>query len=169
MAVESSAAPQECIPPMIRITKATDYGILLLSHFARRTDRVVLNAKDLAGQTRIPLPMVGKILKTLAHGGLLESHRGARGGYALARAPEQISLTQVISAIEGPVSLTECGEGPGVCSLELLCPIQSNWMRINEALRQALSGVTLADIARPGHWTATISGTSARQAEKVGV
>jgi FeS assembly SUF system regulator len=143
---------------MIRITKATDYGILLLSHFARRPETVVLNAKDLAALTRIPLPMVGKILKTLAHAGLLESHRGARGGYTLKRPPDEISLTQVIHAIEGPVALTECGEGPGVCSLEWMCPIQSNWMRINEAVRHALTGVTLSDIARPSQWTATITG-----------
>lgn len=153
---------------MIRITKATDYGILLMSHFARRAEPVVLNAKDLASMTRIPLPMVGKILKTLAHAGLLTSHRGARGGYALARTPHEISLTQVIHAIEGPFALTECGEGPGVCSLELMCPIQSNWLRINDAVCKALDEVSLADIARPVQWTASIKGVGSRQAEKVG-
>lgn len=154
---------------MIRITKATDYGILLLSQFARRSDHVVLNAKDLAATTRVPLPMVGKILKTLAHSGLLESHRGARGGYSLSRAADDISLTQVITAIEGPFALTECGEGPGVCSLELMCPIQSNWMRINEAVWNALDEVSLTDISRPGQWTASIKGgANCRQVEKVG-
>lgn len=153
---------------MIRITKATDYGILLLSQFARRAEQGVMNAKDLAGTTHVPLPMVGKILKMLAHGGLLESHRGARGGYSLSRSPYDIPLTQIITAIEGPFALTECGEGPGVCSLEVNCPLQSSWLRLNEAVWKALNDVTLGDIASPGHWTATITGVGSRQAEKVG-
>lgn len=144
---------------MIRITKATDYGILLLSHFARRSEEAVLNAKDLSAMTHIPLPMVTKILKTLAHAQLLDSHRGSRGGYVLKRRPQDISLTQVIHAIEGPVSLTECAEGPGVCSLETMCPVQSNWMRINQAIQHALSGITLAQIAHPmSHCSVAITG-----------
>lgn len=146
---------------MIRITKATDYGILILSEFARRSDHAVLNAKDLAALTHIPLPMVGKILKTLAHARLLDSHRGARGGYVLNLQPKDITLSKVINAIEGPVALTECGEGPGFCSLESLCPVQSNWVRINHAVRDAFSGVTLSDMARPiSHFLVTIRATS---------
>lgn len=152
---------------MIRITKATDYGILLLSHFARRHEQAVLNAKDLAQLTHIPLPMVGKILKTLAHSGLLESHRGSRGGYTLRRPPQEISLTEVINAIEGPVALTECGEGPGVCNLELLCPVQNNWVRISQAVRTAFNGVTLSDIAHPmSHCTVTITGVGIKSLDK---
>ena len=144
---------------MIRITKVADYGILLMSQFARKPQGAVLTARDLSALTRIPLPMVGKILKGLAHAGLLASQRGARGGYVLRDPPEKISLTCVLDALEGPVSLTECGEGPGICTLELLCPIQSNWKRINHAVREALGAVTLADITRPmGSWAVSISG-----------
>ena len=98
---------------MIRMTKQTDYGFVLLTRLAAEPERVV-NAPDLAAETRLPLPMVSKILKLLARRGLLRSHRGVKGGYALARRPAEIHAAEILRALEGPVALTVCIDGtPG--------------------------------------------------------
>jgi FeS assembly SUF system regulator len=133
---------------MIRITKQTDYGIVLLSHLANHPDRL-FNAPELAAEARLPLPMVSKILKLLARDGLLMSHRGVKGGYGLARDAAEISMAAVIAALEGPIAITECIDTSGDCSHERLCPVRSNWHRINLALREALEGINLAEMAQP--------------------
>jgi FeS assembly SUF system regulator len=134
---------------MIRITKQTDYGIVLLTHLAAHAERQ-FNAPDLAAEARLPLPMVSKILKLLAREGLLVSHRGVKGGYGLARSPEAISMAEIVSALEGPIALTECIVDGGDCAYEPLCKVRSNWQRINEAVLGALSDITLAEMALPG-------------------
>lgn len=135
---------------MIRITRMTDYGIVLLTCFAKNAHRDILNARDLATETHLPPPTVNKILKTLTRKGLLASRRGAKGGYSLARRPEEISVADIINATEGPVAMTECTiEGEGNCSHEPLCPVSSNWHRINEAIQGALESISLAEMTRP--------------------
>jgi len=133
---------------MIRITKQTDYGIVLLTHLAANPERQY-NAPDLAAEAHLPLPMVSKILKLLAREGLLVSHRGVKGGYSLARQPEAINMAEIIAALEGPIALTECIRVEGDCFHEPLCPVRSNWRRINQAVRTALEGITLAEMAHP--------------------
>ena len=134
---------------MIRMTKQTDYGIVLLSRMAGLPERL-FNATELATDTHLPQPTVSKVLKILARAGLLDSHRGVKGGYTLARDPEEITVTEVIGALEGPIGITECiDDTPGECSLEARCPVRGNWHRINEAIRQALDGISLAEMARP--------------------
>jgi FeS assembly SUF system regulator len=134
---------------MIRITKQTDYGIVLMSHMAMDGERLY-TAPDLAEETQLPVPMVSKILKLLARHGVLESHRGVNGGYALSRTPEAIPISEVITALEGPIAMTECiDDGPGECNQEPVCPMRGNWQVINEAVRRALDGISLAEMARP--------------------
>jgi FeS assembly SUF system regulator len=133
---------------MIRITKQTDYGIVLLTHLAVHPERQY-NAPDLAAEAHLPLPMVSKILKLLAREGLLVSHRGVKGGYSLAQQPEAISMAEIIAALEGPIAITECISVEGDCFHEPLCPVRSNWRRINQAVRTALEGITLAEMAHP--------------------
>lgn len=133
---------------MIRITKQTDYGIVLLTHLAANPDRQYA-APELAGEARLPLPMASKILKLLARDGLLASHRGVKGGYSLARPAEEISMAEIIAALEGPIAITECVSVESDCTHEALCPVRSNWRRINEAVRAALEGITLAEMATP--------------------
>jgi FeS assembly SUF system regulator len=135
---------------MIRMTKLTDYGIVLLTHIARHPERLTRNAPELAAATRLPLPTVSKILKILAREKLLVPHRGAKGGFSLARTPEEITVADVINALEGPIALTECSaHGPERCGIETSCPVSSNWQRINRAVREALAGITLAEMAMP--------------------
>jgi FeS assembly SUF system regulator len=136
---------------MFRLTKLTDYGIVLLTHFAQHPEREAQNARELALETRLPLPTVGKLLKELAHEGLLVSHRGIHGGYALARKPEQISVADVIAALEGPIAITECNNtaDPGLCEHESCCPVRTNWQLVNRAILQALEKISLAEMAHP--------------------
>lgn len=145
---------------MIRITKQTDYGIVLLTHLAAHADRQYA-APELAAEARLPLPMVSKILKLLARDGLLASHRGVKGGYSLARPAEEISMAEIIAALEGPIAITECISVESDCSHEALCPVRSNWQRINLAVRSALEGISLAEMAQPKQQKLVILGRGA--------
>jgi len=135
---------------MIRLGKMTDYGIVLLSYFADSPQDTVFNARELAQESRLPVPTVSKILKTLSRGGLLSSQRGVSGGYRLARSPRDISIAQVITMLEGPIAMTECSSrSPSPCEIEPSCPIRGNWRKINDAVHQALDELTLSDMNRP--------------------
>jgi FeS assembly SUF system regulator len=124
--------------------------MVLMTHMARHADRQPRNARELAAEAHLPVPTASKILKILARAGLLAAHRGAKGGFSLARPAAEVSVADVIRALDGPISLTECGDHlSGACELELLCPIGSNWRRINLAVRQALEGISLAEMAQP--------------------
>jgi FeS assembly SUF system regulator len=134
---------------MIRITRLTDYGIVLLTHIAGSPEWRLHNVPDLAEATSLPQPTVSKILKSLAKGGMLESHRGVKGGYALARRPEEISVVDIIAALDGPIAITDCSDVlPGKCDRERLCGVRNNWQRINLAVREALESITLAEMSQ---------------------
>ena len=133
---------------MLRVTKTADYGIVVMTHLA--TSHRQLNARDVARGARLPLPMASKILKALSREGLLVSHRGTKGGYSLARDPEQITIADIIRALEGPIAVTECTDRVhGDCDIERICPVRSNWHRINQAIRGALEQITLAEMSHP--------------------
>ncbi len=133
---------------MIRITRLADYAIVVLSHFASDRTRPVRTARLLASETHVPLPTVSKVLKALARRGIVTSLRGVHGGYTLTKAPEAISVAEVIDALEGPIAMTECQTGPaGLCILEPTCPARSNWERINIAVRKALEGIPLTQMS----------------------
>ncbi|RMD78232.1 MAG: SUF system Fe-S cluster assembly regulator [Gammaproteobacteria bacterium] len=133
---------------MLRLGKLTDYGTVLMTHLARHGERRH-SASELAAELGLSLPTVSKVLKALVQGGLLVSHRGAKGGYGLARPAEEISVASIVAAIEGPIALTECSQAQGSCEQEGSCEVQGNWRRINEAVQRALEEVSLADLARP--------------------
>jgi FeS assembly SUF system regulator len=140
---------------MIRLAKLTDYGLLLMTTMARKGKTSVHNARDLALLTQLPLPTATKVLKQLLQSGLLMSHRGINGGYSLAKEPADVSLAEVIAAMEGPIALTECStDVTGVCDLERSCPIKTNQRVISEIVRGALQKVMLADLAQPVQLTA---------------
>lgn len=139
---------------MIRLGKLTDYGLVLMSHMAAQPQLELHTVRDLAMQCQLPTPTVSKLLKILLHSGLLASRRGTRGGYNLAREPHLISLAEIISALEGPLALTECSsEVAGLCDLESSCRIKDNQRIINQVVRGALENVMLSDLIRPMHLT----------------
>jgi FeS assembly SUF system regulator len=134
---------------MLRVTKLADYGIVMLTYFAAHGGSTH-NARDIAGVVRLPLPVVSKILKALARDGLLTSQRGTKGGYGLARKPEEITVAEIIRALEGPIAVTECTDSvKGDCELEVRCPVRTNWHLINRAIYQALERITLAEMTQP--------------------
>jgi FeS assembly SUF system regulator len=133
---------------MLKISKLADYGTVVMAYLARNMG-VLHNANEIAGKTGVALPTVSKILKILAKHYLLVSHRGTKGGYSLARAPEKISVAQIIHAMDGGIALTSCSQGSGLCHVEHHCTIQHNWQVISHAVFVALDAVSLADITRP--------------------
>jgi len=136
---------------MIRLSRLTDYAIVLMANLAQSEPGSPQNAREAAADAGLPVPVVSKILKSLARAGLLVSHRGSKGGYSLARAPEEISVPEMIAVLEGPIRLTECAQHPGACAQEASCHVREPWQRINAAVHEALSKITLADLATPDH------------------
>lgn len=134
---------------MIRMTRLTDYGIMLLTLFARDARHPMKSARDLAAEAKLPLPTVSKILKLLARHGLLEAHRGVRGGFTLSRTPEAITMAEVIDALEGPIGVTDCCAPLSDCGIEKSCIVKSNWMKINKVVLEALGRITLAEMTHP--------------------
>lgn len=107
----------------------------------------LMQAPDMALVTGLPVPTVAKTLKRLSQAGLVESQRGAKGGYVLVRDAADIPITEIIAAVDGPIALTDCTvEEDGVCEIEALCPTRTNWHRINDVLTQVLRSVTLAEM-----------------------
>lgn len=109
----------------------------------------VLSAHALAGRSGLELPTVSKVLKLLSRAGLVRSFRGASGGYAMDRKAAEISVAEIIAAIEGPIAMTECSVETGLCSQEDSCSLRSNWRRISTAVAEAMESVTLAEMSRP--------------------
>lgn len=134
---------------MIRLNALTDYAVVILAQMAREPGKLV-TAPQLAEDSAVPQPTAAKVLKELAREGVLTSHRGVNGGYTLARAPGDITVLEIIGALEGPVALTSCVDGAvSDCDVESLCPMSGNWEKVNLAVRTALESVTLADMAMP--------------------
>lgn len=131
---------------MIRMSKLTDYAIVLLAHLARSTE--TLTAHELAARSRVPLPTVSKLAKELSKAGLVVSHRGRNGGYGLARAPELISVAEIVEALEGPIALTECAKPhSGICGIEDTCLARDSWDPVSRAIETALRNLPLSSIA----------------------
>lgn len=134
---------------MIRITREADYGILLMTALAQTEDQP-RSAAALAQQRRLPLPMVSKILKALTRSGLLNSQRGAQGGYILARPAAEISAANIIGALEGPIAITACSEeSHDSCVRQDDCEVSGHWPRINLAIHTALQSISLEEMSRP--------------------
>ena len=132
---------------MLRISKMTDYAIVMMVELTRQGE--TLSAHALADRVHVEVPTASKVLKLLAGAGLLNSYRGANGGYRVNRPAGRISVAEVISAIEGPIAMTECSVEPGLCHQEGSCNLRSNWQRISVAVSRALENVSLAEMSAP--------------------
>ncbi len=129
---------------MLRITKITDYGFILLAHMANQGREELHNAKDLSAIIDVPLPTVSKVLKILTQGGILKSHQGSKGGYSLSKQADQISVAEIIEAVEGPLAITECSTIEGC---ERGCLVSNSWQKINKSVIVALQKISLADMS----------------------
>lgn len=133
---------------MLRLSKLTDYGIVVATCLGEAADEL-LAASEVATRTGVASPTVSKLLKRLTRAGLVSSERGAKGGYRLARPPADIAVAEVVSALEGPVALTECISSRGNCEQESHCNVRANFQLINAAILDALERVSVADMIQP--------------------
>lgn len=133
---------------MLRISKLTDYGTLVLAHLAEGGERLQ-SASEIATETGLAGPTVSKLLKQLARAGLVVSERGANGGYRLARGADSISAAEIIDALEGPLAITECSGHDSACELEEVCSVGSSWQQINLQIRRALANISLNELQKP--------------------
>ncbi len=134
---------------MIKLSRMADYAVVLMAQLAREPEEL-RTAGELSQSCGLPQPTVSKILKQLATAELLVSYRGNKGGYLLARDAGGITMADVIGAVDGPIALTDCVGPDGlVCEIEALCPTRTNWQSINRAMIEALSSVSLAEMAVP--------------------
>jgi Rrf2 family protein len=142
---------------MLRLTKKADYGLMALKYLAEQATvpgrpHAAQSAKDIADAYHIPPPLLAKILQTLARAGLLVSHAGTNGGYALARPAKEISAFEVIRAIDGPLFITSCITIHGTCDLDSHCTIKEPLRKVNDSIKDLLSGIRIADlIEAPEH------------------
>jgi FeS assembly SUF system regulator len=129
------------------------------------------NAQTMADATQLPLPTVSKVLSALARAGLLTTMRGAKGGFKLARSARQISVAEIIGALDGPVALTQCIErGPEACEVAGICSTRRGWQTINAAVQRALDGVSLAELVEPaaGPWVSDAAAMGAPRQRQIG-
>jgi FeS assembly SUF system regulator len=133
---------------MIILSKLADYGVIVATHMAADPDRQA-TAALLARETRLPRATVAKLLKALAHKGLVTATRGASGGYRLARRAQTISVAEVVAAIDGTIGLTQCSVHVTDCARTSYCPTRPHWAAINRAVAAALEAVTLDAMITP--------------------
>lgn len=152
---------------MIKLSKMTDYGVVIMSEMARKPERT-MTAPDVSLYTGLPVPTAAKILRILAKSPFLNSHRGAHGGYKIAMAPKDISIAEIVRAMEGPVAVTSCVDDNGPdCTVESCCPMRGGWEKINRALNTALEEVTLADMCHDTENVSTAARLNAKDAQPV--
>lgn len=132
---------------MLRITRIADYGTVIMDCFAKEPERL-MSASTIAQKVHIALPTVSKVLKMLVAADLVVSVRGSGGGYRLARAPDEITIAQVITALDGRPALTECNAAGLKCSREATCSVRDNWRLINAVVMKALQSLTLTDMTK---------------------
>ena len=139
---------------MLRLSKLTDYAVVVMVRLAEVSPGATADMQTspgIAAAAGVPEPTVAKVLKTLAASGLVTSQRGARGGYRLARPLHDIPVSEVISAVDGPIALVACVDGSLTeCESQGLCPVRGRWDPVNDAIQRALGAITLADMSEAG-------------------
>jgi len=142
---QDQLSPQSEQNFLLRLSRLTDYAVVALVRLGSAEG--VATSPGIAAAIGIPEPTIAKVLKALANHGLVTSQRGAHGGYRLGRPLNEIPVADVIVAIDGPIALTSCVDGALGCESQSLCPVAGRWDPVNEAIRAALRGITLADMA----------------------
>jgi len=131
---------------MLRLSKKADYALIAMKHLALRGDRGSSSAREIAGMYDIPIELMAKVLQRLVQRGLLASHQGTRGGYQLARTAAQITVADVIQAIEGPVTVTACSTDEGQCEQFSKCNVRDPLYRVRERILAALAECSIAEL-----------------------
>jgi FeS assembly SUF system regulator len=132
----------------MRLTSLADYAVVMMAAAARHPAEARLSATILAEETGVPLPTAQKLMGRLAQAGLLSSARGTGGGFRLVREASQISLADIVEAVEGQIAMTSCADDlTNDCVLDGHCRVKPHLVAVNGAFRGALQGVSLASLA----------------------
>src|SRR5262252_8704539 len=150
---------------MIILSKLADYGVIVATHLAAYPARQV-TASAVAIETRLPQATVAKVLKALAHAGLVAASRGAGGGYRLARSANEISVAQVVAAIDGDIGLTQCSIHVDECARTSYCPTRPHWAAIKRAVGEALSAISLDAMLTPAAFVPRMASPAASQTDE---
>ena len=132
----------------MRLSHLADYAVVLMTAAARRPAGARLSATELSCDTGVPLPTTQKLMGQLAASGLLTSVRGVGGGFTLSRPAGEISLADIVEAVEGPIARTVCSEGRTDCALDAHCRVKPHMGIVGNAVRGALGAVRLTELAR---------------------
>ena len=132
----------------MRLSHLADYAVVLMTAAARRPAGARLSATELSCDTGVPLPTTQKLMGQLAASGLFNSVRGAGGGFVLARSAAEITLADIVEAVEGPIAMTVCSEGRSDCALDAHCRVKPHMGVVGNAVRGALGAVSLTELAR---------------------
>ena len=133
---------------MLRLSKRTDYALIAMRHLARNADRGWASAREIASAYEVPVELLAKVLQRLVRKGLLASHQGINGGYELARSATEISVAQVIEAIDGPLTMTACSDGDEEsCDQFAHCNIRDPLWRIKDRIVAALETCSIHEMA----------------------
>lgn len=133
---------------MLRISKLADYATVIMHYLAAQPEQLA-SASEIAKHTHLSTPTVSKLLKLLSEAGLVISARGVGGGYRLAKNPQAISVAEVVAAVDGLPSLTECSQHSTICAQDGFCAVKHNWRKINSFVLNVLQNVSMADMSRP--------------------
>ena len=133
----------------MRLTHLADYAVVLMTAAARRPAAARLSATELSAETGVPLPTAQKLMGVLATSGLLSSVRGAGGGFTLSKPAGDISLADIVEAVEGPIAMTVCSEGRTDCALDAHCRVKPHMGIVGNAVRGALGAVSLESLSQP--------------------
>lgn len=132
---------------MLRVSRKADYALIALKHLAQQPYSQALSAADISSAYEISTPLLAKVLQRLARKGLLQARHGSSGGYTLARDPAAITALEVVQVIDGPISITSCNTRRGDCDHLPKCTVRHPLRRVNDALLQVLSQVTILQLA----------------------
>jgi Rrf2 family transcriptional regulator, iron-sulfur cluster assembly transcription factor len=131
----------------LQLTRGGEYGIRAMSYLARYEPGEICSLRDVGRDQEIPESFLAKIFQALVHAGLVVSHRGAHGGFTLARPCDHITVREVIEAVDGPISLNGCVVRPDECTRSHECAMHDVWGRAQQRMMDVLDDVTLADLA----------------------
>ncbi len=136
---------------MMKLSKKIDYGLILLRDLC--SGHEAMSAREIAGRYGLPAAMAANILKQLASAGILQSTRGAQGGYIMALHPARVSMAQIVEALEGPFKLVDCVEDDSCCRFTPVCPTHDPLQVVHRRFKDFMAGLTLEEILGMGPHT----------------
>ncbi|MBE9536671.1 MAG: Rrf2 family transcriptional regulator [Proteobacteria bacterium] len=132
----------------MKLTKLADYAVRAVVHLGGKKPGELATTEEIAGANMIPRAFLAKVMQALCKGGLVVGHRGKSGGFALARAGKEITVRQIVEAVEGPIQLNRCLVMTALCERDAYCGAHGVWREAQDAILKVLDSHTVADMAK---------------------